>query len=500
MRDPLHYNEFEDFLQKQVSNHRMYPADQIWRNIQKEIHGEGRWPALTYISIFIISALAFCTLMVKPEERLHKNTIVYPPQREETTISKTDDENSRNAAASAPVQYAYTDKITQQTMQSVSDFIIARNEKESTLQPPVLSHESLLSIQNKPANDNETALGTSAATNDKIVVEQESAPAATDLAAEQDRIDEATTTYASSRSASIHFSTIGLIDPSELKKPSDATASTYNDIWRNYPLLSTKDIIRRKLSKFSFQFYVTPSLSYRSLNDAQGRRAQSFTALPRTNNYHIDINRVVEHRPGMGAETGFALGYKLTNTLTVKGGLQFNVRQYGIKAYTLPLVKPSADVSAGTIANSTHPDEQAVADNSYLTSADDGIVSESVVLNNRYYEIAAPIGIDWRIAAFGNGRLTFNAAVSLQPTYTFDKEPFALTTDYKNYTDGASIMRNWNLNSNLETYVSYQLGTFRWQLGPQFRFQHFSTYSNAYPIREHLLDYGLKIGFTKPLN
>ncbi len=73
MRTPLHNDEFDEFLQNGVEGHRMYPADQIWRNIQKEIHGDGRWPALTYISIFIISALVFSTLMVKPEDRLHQN-------------------------------------------------------------------------------------------------------------------------------------------------------------------------------------------------------------------------------------------------------------------------------------------------------------------------------------------------------------------------------------------------------------------------------------------
>ena len=498
MRDSLHNNEFEDFLHKQVSNHRMYPADQIWRNIQKEIHGEGKWPALTYISIFIITALSVCTLMVKPEERLHKNTIVYPSQTEEKVV-ETSIRKNQNAVTSAPVQYAYTDNITQQTIQSVSDFLIARDEKENNLQPLVISKESLLSIQNEPARNNDIIPLNS--TEEKATSKPEPPQLNANIVIQENKADEAITNYAASKPASRYFSTFGLINPSDLNRPSDE-AAPYNsdDAWRNFPLLSTKDILRKKLSKLSFQFYIAPSVSYRRLNDGNGKTARSYTALPRTASYHLDVNHVVEHRPGMGAETGFALGYKITNTLTVKGGFQFNVRQYSIKAYIVPVAQPSADALAGNIASSNLPDEQAVADNSYLTSANNAVTSEPVVLNNRYYEIAAPIGIDWRMATFGNGRLTLNAAAALQPTYTFDKEPFIITTDYKNYTDGASIMHNWNLNSNIETYISYQMGTFRWQLGPQFRFQHFSTYSNAYPIREHLLDYGLKIGFTKSLN
>ena len=82
---------------------------------------------------------------------------------------------------------------------------------------------------------------------------------------------------------------------------------------------------------------------------------------------------------------------------------------------------------------------------------------------------------------------------------TLDKEPFIITSNYKNYADGSQLMRNWNLNANAETYIGYKMGSFRWQAGPQFRYQFFPTLSNRYPIKEHLLDYGIKIGFVKTL-
>ncbi len=504
MTNLQHNDEFESFLYKQVKDHRMYPADQIWRNIQKEIHGEGRWPALTYISIFIITALVISTLMVKPEERLHKNTIVYPPQKEEISYQKTK-QSIKEAAESTPVQYAYTDKITQRTLQSVSETILARNEEQNYRSQTAIIKTSLLPVEDKLTHDINPAIVLAAV---KVSDKSEDLQSHINNRDQKDQsaepnLQEVNSPYTMIKPASKYFSTLGLLNPADLKKPSDNNSSFYNpdDLWRSYPLLTTTDLIRRKLTKFSFRFYITPSVSYRRLNDANGKKARSYTAIPRSNNYQLDINHVVEHRPAIGAETGFALGYKLTNALTVTGGFQFNMRQYGIKAYTLSIPDPVQEITAGQAISDNLPDQQAVADNSYLTSADHSSFSgQSVVLNNRYYEIAAPIGIDWRMAASSNGRLTINAAASLQPTYTFDKEPFVLTTDYKNYTDGASIMRNWNLNSNVEAYISYKVGPLRWQLGPQFRYQHFSTYSNAYPIREHLLDYGIKLGFTKSLD
>src|SRR5690349_8090998 len=123
MRSPLYNNELEDFLRQQADDHRMYPSDKLWRNIQQTLHGETRWPALTYISIFIIAALVVSTLLMKPEERMEKNIAVYTAAN--TTVANTEAAlaNRREAAANSPVQHAYTDKITQHTIEAVNDKI-----------------------------------------------------------------------------------------------------------------------------------------------------------------------------------------------------------------------------------------------------------------------------------------------------------------------------------------------------------------------------------------
>jgi hypothetical protein len=37
------------------------------------------------------------------------------------------------------------------------------------------------------------------------------------------------------------------------------------------------------------------------------------------------------------------------------------------------------------------------------------------------------------------------------------------------------------------------------QVGPEFRYQFLSSYSNQYPLRENLASYGLKIGIIKAI-
>ncbi|MDD2792308.1 MAG: hypothetical protein PHD73_03960, partial [Sediminibacterium sp.] len=59
-------NEFEHFLQDEMNQHRMFPSDKVWKNIRTELHGYPAWPALTFISLLIISTLTVSTLLMAP--------------------------------------------------------------------------------------------------------------------------------------------------------------------------------------------------------------------------------------------------------------------------------------------------------------------------------------------------------------------------------------------------------------------------------------------------
>jgi len=490
MRSPLYNDELEDFLRQQADEQRMYPSDKLWRSIQLTLHGETKWPALTYISIFIIAALVVSTLLMKPEERLKKNVAVYTTENTSGTASEAPLANRTDAAQNSPVQHAYTDKITQLTIDAVNDKIYSEQHALSnnghTVEKYYDDKSSIALLQSKSAI-NPAAIVINAATAPEAIIHETAVASGKSNEAVVSPININT----ASKPASIYFSTLGLMDLSGLKRSNSSYSlgNIDNDgIWRSYPLLNVNDIILKKLSKFNFQFYVTPSISYRQLTDAKGRVARSYTAIPLSANYKIDINNIVKHTPSDGAEVGFALGYQLNDRFTVKTGLQFNVRQYNIEAY------PAALPPAPEVLNGSSPTDELAISAHYTQSN-----SDPIILRNRYYEMAAPIGLDYKIFAGNSGAVTINVAATVQPTYTFDKEPFIITTDYKNYADGSSLMRNWNINSSVEAYVSYQIGPLRWQIGPQFRYQYLPTYGGGYPIREHLLDYGLKLGFTKSL-
>jgi hypothetical protein len=184
---------------------------------------------------------------------------------------------------------------------------------------------------------------------------------------------------------------------------------------------------------------------------------------------------------------GVNLVNKVGKRLGIKTGVQLNMRQYAIEAY-----RTTTEVA--TIALVTNSGRDTLSTySSYRTTS--GFKDQQLV--NRYFQLAIPIGLQYEL--LGNKDFQLSIAGTIQPTYLFNKDAYLLTTNLKNYAERPDMFKNWNLNTSLETFVSFKVGDFKWQLGPQVRYQHSSTFIREYPIKEHLLDYGFKLGFTKPL-
>ena len=136
---------------------------------------------------------------------------------------------------------------------------------------------------------------------------------------------------------------------------------------------------------------------------------------------------------------------------------------------------------------------------SHLTSAisfyGNGPGTAPINLHNSSLQVSIPVGLEYRIA--GNDDIQLNASASLQPLFVVVNKAYLLSTDKKNYITQASLSRKWNMSTNFGTYVSFNSNKFNWQLGPQVYYQLFSSYSSAYPLREHFINYGVRLGVSK---
>jgi hypothetical protein len=241
--------------------------------------------------------------------------------------------------------------------------------------------------------------------------------------------------------------------------------------------------INSKKRKTSFQIYFTPTISYRKLSENKayiptgGMNISSYSPL-------YNINSAVTHKPDFGFEIGFASKYQLSNVVKIKAGLQFNVNRYDIKAFNAPDQLATIRLNNRYVSDSLNAITPYSNLNGYHTDW----------LQNFYFQVSAPVGIELKLR--GDDKMQFGIATTIQPTYLLGDRVYLISTDYKNYAEVPWLVRRWNVNTSLETFVSYSTGHLKWQVGPQFRYQILSSFISKYPVKENLYDFGLKVGIS----
>lgn len=502
MDDRIYDNEFEEYLKQQTDQFRMYPGEHIWRNIHNEVHGHRNWPGLGIIGITIICALVVSTVLLKP----HDIPVVQANANNITEAAKGNSSNPVSETLKQKPAEVFAKNIL---LPALHEVIAAKNSKEAINTVAVLP---LVAKDAAPAVTLKNDIAENISNKELAsLVQNATAIADTEIHTSSEKtISSGFNLYASRFNDPALSRLVNIMNISA--SSNSITLNESNDfrgmmlgkaqleIGNTQVTMPDANKIATKkrpfrilnpqlLSKLDFQFYVTPSSSFRRLVDQeQGLLTNAYiSGLPAQSNYVIDINKLIQHTSSIGYEVGATIGYNFNSKLALRTGFQFNVRQYNIHAY----VQDPEQTSIAIVSNNSTSLFPVVS------GFRSGPNTAPVVLKNRNYELSMPISIDWR--PVGSGKFMIGFAAGLQPTYKFDKEPFIISANYKNYADGSALMRNWNLNANFESYVSYKAGDYRLQVGPQLRYQLKPTMSYSYPIKEFLFDYGIKVGFVKSL-
>lgn len=464
-------NEFEQFLQEELKDHRMYPADDAWKNIRTHLHGNPAWPALTVISLLVIVSLTISTLLIAPSADRFRFVVSNNPPKSIAAPVET------RMHAPAPKEAYYhaiePNHITEQTFthlrETVATVPTAPNPEWQIPHTTINSNVITSVIANNIAIDEE-----------KKIMEENVSPLPLAL-----KLD-ATETISSTAAA------LSGISQLQLAKSAEETSLSINlnDEKKIQPINNaiSLPIPNRRIG---FQFYITPSTSYRSLSDAQVKEIiQPANIAPAQNvplalNYTAGVNDVVRHRPAMGLEVGLAALYNINSRLKFKTGIQVNIRQYHIETFR-------ANTGLATVSLINNGSVENLNRFSNYNNAG-GFKNEQ--LDNKSFQVALPVGVQWDIIK--GKQFGISAEATVQPTYSFNSNVFLLSTDFKNYTDGNDFVRRWNINTSAGIHVNFKSGSNLWQLGPQIRYQHLPTYTNRYPIKEYLMDYGIRLAFTK---
>lgn len=241
--------------------------------------------------------------------------------------------------------------------------------------------------------------------------------------------------------------------------------------------------------RLRWQIYIAPTFNTHYLNGLNYQTiAQSVQSAPIMVVHVANVNGFVDNTPMMGYDVGGNLLYRISKNISLKAGLDFSFNRYYIKAYNSNPSQASATLNSylGYVADS-------------LNNSNSGITTDKNPqhFQNRYYQLSLPVGVEMNVA--GNGKLQLHIGATLQPSYLLNTDAYVLSNDYSSYTKDPQAFRRWNLIAGTEVYLSYAVGKVRWEIGPQVRYQIFSTYKNSYPLQENMLNYGIRIGISKSI-
>jgi Outer membrane protein beta-barrel domain len=449
MQRNFYTDDFEQLIRQKADQYKMYPSDHVWKGVHRALHGGRRW-YWTGLVVMLLGAGLFTANYLLNQQTV--NPLASSLQSSLTAAQEADNDAPLSTPQRAATDYAFSKPIPERVSEESDKNLIANSIESSflILTAPV---EKNFTIITDPSSNSRRLVGFS-------TLEIESAALTT----------------------------------SHVATPEFADAASESALQTEQPLNWLQEhavyqLTASKAKRIGWALYFSPTMNYRKLTGGSSlySPASEIQSVPLALSFNGAVDQFVNHKPALGFELGSSFLYRTSKNVNFKAGIQFNYSRYNIEAY------------------SSHPEKATIALSPYWDA--DTIVSYTSVRNlggyaqqeiaNQYFELSMPVGVEVRL--FGNEKLQLNVAGSLQPTYLLNRNSYLITTDYKNYTREPSLVRRWNVNAGLETYVAYNKGTVRWQLGPQFRYQLLSSYANKYPIKEYLMEYGFKIGVSKTI-
>lgn len=468
MEDNFNNRDFEQFVKQNADQYRMFPSEKVWNNIHHALHTRRRWYGLGLI-VLILTAGIVTWVMLSPSVR-NNESLSYNP------TAGSQSKPTEKIITKTPILIA-ADK----PADNKSHFVTTADNLYENLFIPV-PPGSLTDNINNEKNEVSVALqniNESVATPPSVQIELPAKPAVVNKQIIPDK------QLVINNSTDLVKGNVSLISENK-NVPEIKPVAEKEDM---YPM-SIESVVnsykhKRTGKKLSWEVFITPTVSYRKLSENKAF-VNSSQVNNNANNYYTsvaDINSLVTHKPDMGIQLGLNAGYPLTKSLKIIAGLQFNVSKYDIRvSYS------NGDVA--TIALNTGGGANSVSTISNYRNNSNG--SKADWLRNYYFSASVPVGAELKLS--GNNKTQIGIIGTIQPSYVLSDRAYLLSTDYKNYAEVPSLTRKWNINTSFEIYAGVSTGKINWRIGPQVRYQLKSSYLAKYPFKEHLFDFGLKLG------
>ena len=469
-------NEFEHFLKDSIENFIMIPQRKVWYGIYNHLHPEKKWPSIAVCFCILVSIMHLGisnNKNINAETQTAKNAALNKQNIFDAQIVKDNTVALNQNTVKNIAQSIITDDISNTTNNSTT--IInqiegsLRAELDKKMYASFYTQDKFsVAIQNSTIEEDEINTFNTVAVKENII-EEEKTTAQNNTIPKKTILESLTTTTKRENKSETNEKKV---DP----KPVDNFASFAKTV-----------IIPKLRNKKEISYYVTPSIGYRvlvqkevsplSVSPSSFNGVGSGITLPNVGSY-----LAIQDEEAFNIEIGAAVSHKLNSKFKLTTGVQVNYTNYISKATSLD-----------------HPTQNAIASSRSAgleyRSMDFSSNPGKLSLNKTTLQISVPIGVEYKV--LGNDNVNLNVAASVQPSYVVAGSGYVLSADTKYYVSEKDLLNRFNASASLETFISVKTASgIHFNVGPQVRYQLFSTYKKNYNFSEKLYNVGAKIGVS----
>jgi len=446
----LYNEEFERQLKEKADQFKMYPSDKVWNEVHSSLHTRKR--RFVVGMSFLIGSILFLagTQLISPVHNTHANSssAKMNTAAKQATSANLPDFTPGNFEA-APLNNSADHNNSAESQSGTTSFI---------LRPAIASEKSGPEMQESVNEKNTIRIKPIQPVEQTVSGKSETPVSTADLMESMN---------------SVVNNPAPDIIAAEMISEKTGTQLSHNHS-----------------DRYSWEVYITPTLNTHYLNGINYRTmSQALPTAPIMVVHIANVNGFVDNTPVLGYNVGGNILYRISKNISLKAGLEFSFSRYYINTYNSGQGQSAASLSSyfGYVADS-------------LISISNGsgtIDKNPERFQNRYYQLSIPVGVDMKVVS--KGKFQVHLGATLQPSYLLNTDAYVLSNDFSSYTKDAEAFRRWNLIAGAEAYISYGVGKIRWEIGPQVRYQIFSTYKNSYPLQENMLNYGIRFGISKSI-
>jgi hypothetical protein len=495
-------NDFEHSLKEHADDFKMIPSKRVWHGIYNDMHPGRRWPSVTMSLLLVFTLVVighlnthngYITVNSK-DHSLQPNTvasnlnsgessntnqkIALPKKASRIVNSNTLAESQQKGVASQEPKNPDTRLLQNKTGGLTSDDLVTQNSK-ATIQSeftgfernenstPQVAAKSNNNINGKIFDYNNIQLQNNSNSANSVKLDG--------TIKEKITVDIENNLQSDRQIAIENVKVIATKVASDIKNVQDIEQKKPNDLG--------KKLSRKKNDKINWVYFLAPQVNSVSFN------GQPIRPLNNNNSPAVAINAgnyKVLHNSALGFEAGIQVNNSLTRKLWITSGIHITYSGYNI---TSNEVHP-------TFANLLLKDPATgdVYSKSYITHYGNGTGQTVVSVRNYSLQGSLPFGLQYEFA--GSDKIKFNTYANFEPSLVIKSNAYILSSDGNNYINDPDLLRKFNMNSNFGAFITFNSAKYKWQIGPNVRYQWLSTYKKDYPIQEHLIDYGIRIGIS----